>query len=407
MPATVSATHLGAEKAMEVPTNKQSRFESIDGLRGLACLMVLLYHSCAHFGRSTWPSVALGPIHFDQARLFAYGFGGVDLFFVLSGFCLAYPIVSRPDRAVDWKQYAINRVRRIIPPYWTAVLLFAVISLFILHYRPELIVAGHSNELGWPGIHQFIYCLLLVSPAFNSSFWSLPVEWRWYFILPILIWLWRRIGAVGVLLCTIPIGLFSIFVYMPSHQEHLKFWVGLIPMFMPLFGLGIWAASLACKANQPWQQSLIRFAPIGMVLATLLVWIYTPLWQTGFSANGAVLRLVTFGPLCFFAVLAATHDGQIKRWLSWRPLVAVGTFSYSLYLIHEPLISLAAIVVIAKHLPHIVQFVMQVVVLPAIMIGLGYLFFLVAEKPFLRRPVRKAIEAEQVALTAPTARAEA
>lgn len=377
----------------ENATRLQARLESIDGLRGLACLIVLLYHSCDHFGKSSWPTLNLGLIHITQARLFAYGYGGVDLFFVLSGFCLAYPIMSRSERPVDWKQYAVNRVRRIIPPYWAAVGLFAVLSLFIAHYRPEPIYSQHI--IGWPGTHQLIYCLLLVAPAFNSSFWSLPVEWRWYFVLPILIWLWRRIGAVGVLLLTIPISLFSIFVYMPSHQEHLKFLVGFIPMFMPLFGLGIWTASLTSQTKKPWQYALVRFAPIGVILFAFVVWIYTPIWQTGFSSRGALLRLVTFGPLCFFAVLAATHEGTVKRWLSWRPLVGIGTFSYSLYLIHEPLISLAASVILPRHWPHIVQFSCQVLVLPALMIGLAYLFFLAFEKPFLRRPVKKAIEAEQ------------
>jgi peptidoglycan/LPS O-acetylase OafA/YrhL len=386
--------------ASETAPRPQTRLESIDGLRGLACLIVVLYHSCVHFGKSSWPALNFGPIHITQARLFAYGYGGVDLFFVLSGFCLAYPIVSRPDRTVDWRQYAINRIRRIIPPYWVAVVLFAAITLFIAHYRPEPIYAAHS--IGWPGAHQLIYCFLLVSPAFNSSFWTLPVEWRWYFVLPILIWLWRRIGAIGVLLCTFPISLFAIFVYMPSHQERLQFFIGYLPVFMPLFGLGIWTAVIAAQTEKSWQQALVRFAPVGMLLSAFAVWNFTSLWQASFSSSGAVLRLVTFGPLCFFAVLAATQEGPIKRWLSWRPLVGIGTFSYSLYLIHEPLISLAAIVILSKHWPHIVQFGCQVLVLPALMIGLAYLFFLAFEKPFLRRPVKKAIEAEQHGI-APTA----
>lgn len=384
--------------AAENVTQPAKRLESVDGLRGLACLIVLLFHCCAYFGKSAWPAVNIGSLHVTQARIFAYGYGGVDLFFVLSGFCLAYPIMSRMDRPVDWKQYALNRVRRIIPPYWAAVALFAAMSLLIAHYRPEPIYSQHP--LGWPGLHQFVYCLLLVAPAFNSSFWTLVVEWRWYFILPVLIWLWHKIGAVGVLLFTIPISLFAIFVYMPSHQEHLKFFVGHIPIFIPLFAIGICTASLVSQAQNSWQRNLVRFAPVGIVLSALTVWIYTPIWQTGFPPVGAVLRLVTFGPLCFFAVLAATHEGPVKRWLSWRPLVGVGTFSYSLYLIHEPLISLAAIMILPKHWPNIVQFSCQVLILPALMIGLAYLFFLAFEKPFLRRPVKKAIEAEQHGLQA-------
>lgn len=148
--------------------------------------------------------------------------------------------------------------------------------------------------------------------------------------------------------------------------------------------------------NKPWQQALARFSPIGIALTAFLVLSCTPTWQTKFEPIGAILRLATFGPLCLFVILAATHDGPIKHWLSWRPLVLVGTFSYSLYLIHEPFIMLAAIMILPRHWPNIIQFSCQTVVLPALLIGLAYLFFLAFEKPFLRRPVKKAIEAEQL-----------
>ena len=370
------------------------RFESIDGLRGLACLMVLLYHSCDLFGNIAWPTLSIGSFHLAQARFFAYGYGGVDLFFVLSGFCLAYPIVSRPERSVDWKQYAINRVRRIVPPFWAAMMLFACLSLWITHRAVQPFAASHI--LGWTGSHQIAYSILLISDSFNPSFWTLPVEWRWYFLLPCFIWLWRRIGGSGVLLCTIPVSLVSIFIYMPSHQQHLKFLITNLPTYMPLFGLGIWAASLvAGKARYPWERQLTRSAFVGSAVAVLIVILFAPLGMTAFTIKWSVLRLVTWGPLCFFLVLAATQEGHIQRVVSWCPLVWVGTFSYSLYLVHEPFLQMAAALILPHHWSTIPVLVCQIVVLPATLVGFGYLFFLAAEKPFLRRPVKRAIEAEQ------------
>lgn len=386
-------------------TRSAARLESIDGLRGLACLFVLLYHSCDIFGKIAWPHLSLGGFPLTQTRFFAYGYGGVDLFFVLSGFCLAYPIVSRPERSVDWKQYAINRVRRIVPPFWAAMLLFMSFSLWIIHHNVQPFAAQHV--LGWPGLRQVIYSFLLISDSFNGSFWTLPVEWRWYFVLPILIWLWRRIGGAGVLLCLIPVSLMSIFGLMPSHQEKLKFLVTPLPTFMPLFGLGIWAASLAAgQEKQTWERQIIRLAPIGVIITLLIVAAFAPMNTPPFDSKWFLLRLTTWGPFCFFLVLATTQEGHTRRIFSWRPLVWAGTFSYSLYLIHQPFLQMAAALILPRHWSVGLVLLLQIVVLPTILVGFGYLFFLVAEKPFLRRPVKRAIETEQLGLATDNAATE-
>jgi len=222
----------------------------------------------------------------------------------------------------------------------------------------------------------------------------------------------------------IPVSLVSVFIYMPSHQEHLKFLVGFLPMFMPLFGLGIWAASLAAgKQGQPWERQIARWAVAGVittllfviatersavhpvlrrfVITTLLFVIaFAPLEMTAFMIKSALLRLITWGPFCFFLVLAATQEGQVRRFVSWHPFVWVGTFSYSLYLTHEPFLYMAEALILPHHWSLGLVLLCQIVVLPTVLIGFGYLFFLVAEKPFLRRPVKRAIEAEQHGLKA-------
>lgn len=375
-------------------TRPQARLESIDGLRGLACLMVLLGHSSLAFGNIDYLSAHLGFMHFSQARFFASGSAGVDLFFVLSGFCLAYPIVARPERAVNWKQYAVNRVRRIMPPFWAAMLLFGCLSLWISHHAVQPFLA--QQILVWPTMRQLIYSLLLISASFNASFWTLEVEGRWYFVLPALIWLWRRIGGVGVVLCMIAVSLVSIFVYWPSHYERLRFFVGWLPIYMALFGLGIWAASLvAGKQKYLWEGKVVRWAPRGVGLALSILVLFSLIHVAFSTPVDMVLRLVTRGPLCFFLVLAATQDSRVRRFASWHPLIWVGTFSYSLYLVHEPFLQMAAALILTYHWSVGRILFLQIVVLPTLLIGFGYLFFLVAERPFLRRPVKKAIEAEQ------------
>ena len=378
------------------------RLEGIDGLRGLACLMVMLYHSWAHFGHIAGPSLHLGGLQVRPLYFFGYGYGGVDVFFVLSGFCLAYPIMSRPGRAVDWKQYAINRVRRIIPPYWAALIMFGVFALLISHYKIEPLVS--AQVLGWPGIRQLIYSFLLISISFNSSFWTLPVEWRWYFVLPLLILLWRRVGGPMLVLFTLAVSLLAIEFFQPSHLEKIKFLVSVLPSFLFLFGLGILAAQMSCDRGRLAKFFVIITYP-GIAVGLVLIGIF------GMSLNAigtdrTLPRLFIWGPFAFFLVLAAINDGPIKRLTNWRPLVFVGTFSYSLYLVHEPFLRAAAAFILPRHWSAALEILCQFVLLPVVLVGFAYLFFLVAEKPFLRRPVKKAIEAEQHPV-ASTAAAEA
>lgn len=101
-----------------------------------------------------------------------------------------------------------------------------------------------------------------------------------------------------------------------------------------------------------------------------------------------VTRLVAWGALGFFAVLASTQSGGvISRIASWRPLVSVGIFSYSLYLVHEPLLRMAAALVVPRHLSPAPQLLFQFLC-PTVIIGFSYLFFLAFEKPFLRKSAR-------------------
>lgn len=378
-------------------TAPKRRFDSIDGLRGLACLMVLLYHSWDHFGKSLWPTVHILSFNLTPARLFDLGYGGVDLFFVLSGFCLAYPILSRPERKVDWKRYFINRVRRIIPPYWFALLLFGSLSLLIRSYDIEPFVS--QKTIGWPGVRQLTYSIFLVSTSFNSSFWTLPLEWRWYFIFPVLVWLWHRVFGRGVFILTVVISAMGIFLLEPSHLERLKFLVTGLPMFLPLFALGIWGAQLASQSRTNLLGAkLCNYAHWALLTSILLVAVYAPISMNAFDSKMITMRLLTWGPLCFSAVIAATQEGLFKRLMSWRPLVWVGMFSYSLYLTHEPFVRAASAIVLPLHWTAMAQFLFSQTLLPAALIGFGLLFFLIAEKPFLRKDGEQGVRARTLSL---------
>ena len=109
----------------------RGRMDYIDALRGVACLLVLVFHN---FGGVASPAIVSSRLSFwPKLGLTLTGFGwiGVPLFLVLSGFCLFYPIVSKMpiDQVnVDPRTFYRRRARRILPPYYAALFLFILME---------------------------------------------------------------------------------------------------------------------------------------------------------------------------------------------------------------------------------------------------------------------------------------
>jgi peptidoglycan/LPS O-acetylase OafA/YrhL len=400
-PATASAT------ATAEPTHKldyvaaarteKLRFAGIDGLRGIACLLVLWMHSWLAFGQQKWPGLGIGSHRLSLARIFERGYGGVDLFFVLSGFCLSFPILSKPLRAVRWDRYFIARVRRIVPPYWAALFLFGAMSLLVERYKLHAYFGG---DLHWPGIRAFVVQgLFFWKRILAGPFWTLVIEWRWYFLFPLCIWLCRRAGAWGLLLASILASALSMTLKYRFDMNWTVSWAEGLFRYLPLFAFGILAAEFAAGIRkQPWEQFILRNSRWGLLLSIAVV-IWLPLADND-SWQFTVQRMATWGPLAFFATIASVRDPQVERILSWKPLVRVGIFSYSLYLLHEPLVSgIGTYVAGAAGPMHVTSriaiFAFSVAIAPLAAIAFSYLFFLVFERPFLSR--RKSASATEVA----------
>jgi peptidoglycan/LPS O-acetylase OafA/YrhL len=284
------------------------RLDYIDGLRAVAVLMVILFHSRVHA-----PGVPLG--HF-----FLEGTHGVDLFFVLSGFCLSLPTLEKLRREgsmrFDLAGFAAKRFLRIFPPYAVAVAIFALAGTYLMS-RGIALPAGMLAHFDMIDVANDLFFLDRSNQHVNQSFWSLAIEFRWYFIFPLMLMLWVSRARAFVAL-VVAVILANELTRATSTD------VGVLPAFM----LGIVAAHIRVHRHP-----IARFAPL-----------------LGFCAVFAALALenvyhfpVQTNPgwhvVAFALVVMAGHEAWLQRILSLRWLAGLGVASYSIYLVHEPIVS--------------------------------------------------------------------
>ncbi len=176
------------------------RLHFIDGLRGMAMLMVLACH-CWLFGGQWTVTVPPGVHGVNLAPLLAYGSTGVNLFLVLSGFCLYWPFVKGGTRREPtlW-EFAKRRCRRILPPYYVTLLLFGA-PLFLQairhHSRPEIDFAWN-----WLWLHAVMAHNLNLTYVIrvDGALWTLALEFQLYVLFPLFVEAFRRFNVRGVLL---------------------------------------------------------------------------------------------------------------------------------------------------------------------------------------------------------------
>jgi peptidoglycan/LPS O-acetylase OafA/YrhL len=284
---------------------QHSRLSDIDGLRAVAVLAVLFHHSMVWGVR---PSAA--------PFWLTYGARGVDLFFVVSGFCLAYPILaSRYERgaaSIDYGTFVSRRLVRIAPPYLAALTLFAALSL-----TPFGLPTTHSVRFAlWDGLKAYLLDASFLTsffPAYNESFWTIGLEMRWYLLFPFVLALFMRsrMAVLGVMLACYALTLAT-----DVSIETLR--------TLPCFVLGIFAADLRLRGKPTaWANiALCLTLPLAILRQT----------NNPNTDHGDIVWHVA----CFCLVVASA-EGPLARILSWAPLRLVGIASFSIYLVHEPI----------------------------------------------------------------------
>ena len=334
--------------ATEVPRLAR-RIAYVDGLRAIAVLLVVVHHAAKWDGD-------LGQGLLQQ--VWAEGAHGVDLFFVLSGFCLSYPLL-RELHAKGWSSFDIagymaRRIVRIVPPFWIAITVLCLVLAFAGRIGWHVEDAFSLARLNWYEIGKQALFIDREPVFVNPSFWTLPIEWRWYFLMPLFLLLWTRspraFATAGIALaCGAALSRVG------------RFDLSLLPGFL----LGIVAADVELRQITSGRRMLL-FSVLACVVAFAADWFYRYDLVAGWQLAA------------FFFVLAVGSIPTLRRMVACAPLAWLGLASYSIYLVHEPLIATV------EHNTTVGPFVAG-----AAAVAAGCLFWAAFERPFLSPALRR------------------
>lgn len=370
-----------------------ARLEYLDSIRGLSALYVAACHSYLMYAADV---AAGGMGSISGALLLAtswvmFGRAAVAVFIVLSGYCLMLPIVQSPGQAARrsafWP-FIWRRARRILPPYYGALAGSVALILLLPGLGDPSIGEWHKSfpALGTGSVVSHVLLVHNYFPdyqyAIDHPLWSIATEWQIYFLFPLLLWIGKRQGDFSIVVTagviTIALNLYLL-NFSPQHNP----WP---PQFVGLFGFGMACAAWSFPAEasaarfdaERWRRQAIVLLCVGAV-ATV---VFAPTRQqqlpdllVGGGLGCAMVFLTN-------AVLTGSRPLAL-RVLERPSLVALGRFSYSLYLMHAPVLALFYLLARGLNLgPLAFQLFILGIGLPAT-IGACWMFHLVFERPFL------------------------
>jgi peptidoglycan/LPS O-acetylase OafA/YrhL len=341
---------------MQAPKNTVEFRPDIEGLRGIAILLVLLFHA----GLPWTPG----------------GFIGVDVFFVISGFLITGKLwrESQQPGGLSITKFYAWRIRRLLPAALVAVAIVSLVGLLIAAplNRSELAADGAASALSIANM-RFISSVDYFAPTASPSpflhFWSLSVEEQFYLVWPALIVLltWRG-GSSRRLIAALLIGVVASFVlsiWLTDTFPARAFY--LLPTRLWQLGAGGLLALIGVVGTSRRSGALAWAGLAAIALAGVALTSEMPY-------PGLAALLPTLGAVALLYGGAA--PGGPLRLLTAAPLRFLGKISYSLYLWHWPLLVLP-LMFLERALSGV-----EIVVAVAAAIGVSWLSWRFVEQPF-------------------------
>ncbi|MEI9981348.1 MAG: acyltransferase [Edaphobacter sp.] len=369
---------------------KRSHIPALDGLRGLAVLMVFVYHYGGGMQSSIRAMRIFGAINKG-------GWTGVTLFFLLSGFLITGILWDSLGEPHWWRNFYARRTLRIFPLYFGTLLLVMAAAALVGAFRQA------ASQIWIPALflQNMPYLIDQVdhigSPLSLFHFWSLAVEEQFYLVWPFLLLLQKSQRSARRLCVTVFALSFVFRVLIVKFNPHWQEYVEFLLSRGGELAVGCWLA--ICYRGPAWSR-LERLAPYAAVAGL-----------AGFTVSGIVGgTFELFSPLMVIAGLPSAtvlfaallvlslRPGLVQQVASWGWLRWTGGISYGIYVFH--MLFVAQFSWIARHIfgeQNHTRFVMgEFIVAATGSVLAAWLSFHFFETPFLRLKRRFAPTASQV-----------
>jgi len=316
------------------------RIKGLDGLRGIAFLMVFFFH-----------------IHWNQ-----WGWPGVQLFFVLSGFLITGILVDMKE-SLPAKPYFIKfygrRILRIFPLYYFYLFIMWILTTWALSsgFEPEP-MRVYQNEMGYAltYVYDFYFALDRYIPSyFLTHFWTLAVEEQFYLVWPLFILLIPRKHMQkafwGVIAVAPLLRLLVLILHGTESFSFLRDNVALVVYSLPFTHLDAFALGALLTLIRIPKAKVIFFASLAILplvgLATDYLatgqWKDVTLASLGWPitmpyGNKFIWGYSLVNGLCAVLIYGVVRHGWAIRLLEWRPLRYLGKISYGMYVYHLAII---------------------------------------------------------------------
>jgi peptidoglycan/LPS O-acetylase OafA/YrhL len=310
-----------------------SHLAKVDMLRAFAILFVFFFHAqnklFPHYFIDSFntnhtlkiESVKDAVLNFSPI---SYGWSGVNLFLIISGFLIHLGYLKNKDK-FNLKSFYSKRFWRIYPPYILVLLVVSVVKKSSYFYSTTGIFKHLLSHIFF--VHNFADSTFF---SLNGSFWSLALEVQLYIIYPLLLLLRKKYGMGNTFLFTLAFSLvFNLLgIAFDNFGTDKSYSFSILQLWF-VWAAGAYLAEVHYNKQRIFNQKrVLAYVIILFSLETVSKYFsFTNYFQNYF---------VTFGWLAFFEWFLYTSKLSVSSLFS-RVLIAIGLCSYSIYLIHEPI----------------------------------------------------------------------
>ncbi|WP_051313415.1 acyltransferase family protein [Sporocytophaga myxococcoides] len=325
------------------------RLQEFDALRGIACMLVVLFH----YAKYQYLDYGLG-------WKFRYGVTGVDLFFMISGFVIYMTLL----KTQTIRDFIYLRVTRLFPTYWLAVTITFLFCIITVSYPERTSILNYL-------LNMTMVPSWLSAPFLDNSYWTLLVELIFYAIIAFFYFYFKTIKvlhkSITLLIILFVFNLVSIYT---EHGQKIIFYFPII-MYWNLFLSGIVFYKMKFEGKSSFIYHLIIILNLAFLFLT---------HEQGGTAMHHVSRIEHLVCNIIFVILFYLLIYGKLAIITNKVMVFIGTISYSIYLLHQTI----GYILIEKFYDIFKNSYISLILTLSIVFIISYLITNYFEKPFMQ-----------------------